>query len=178
MLHRHFDFAPGELLVNYNGSSSAWSATPGPGMDKPQPSMWGFNPKGELIPTEYRYAKGHKVGMGDKELAFVAKFKDLLDQMNLAEQLGLVEYAGDDYEGSCEITMGSVNVDLKPKDVRQPLSQSPSLTNLSPQFPEGLVQTDTAWFFSPELQKRGCRCTCDNRSDPHGHGAHVITQSA
>ncbi|KAH8781591.1 hypothetical protein BGZ57DRAFT_926373 [Hyaloscypha finlandica] len=57
--------------------------------------------------------------------------------------------------------MFSANINLKPKD-----------------YPEGLMGIDTAWFFSPPLRKRGCRCTCDNRTAPHGHGAHVITQSA
>lgn len=161
MLHRHFDLAPGEIMVNYNSTSTAWSATPGPGMDEPQPTMWDFTSSGKLIPTEFRYAKGHRLEMGEKELAFAAKFKNLLEQLKLTVKLGLVEYPGDDYEGSCEITMGQSNINLKPGD-----------------FPDGLVQTDTAWFFSPAIRKRGCRCTCDSRTDPHGHGTHVITQSA
>jgi hypothetical protein len=114
--------------------------------------------------------------MGERERAFVADFKRLLDGQNLVGMFGLCEYPGDDFEGTCEITMGSANINLKPKDVRQSSTELASTTNLSPtQYPEGLKETDTAWFFSPPLRKRGCRCTCDNRTDPHGH---VITQSA
>ncbi|KAF2844423.1 hypothetical protein T440DRAFT_327514 [Plenodomus tracheiphilus IPT5] len=160
MPHRHFDILPGQVMVNYNGTSTAWNATPGEGMDKPQPASWSFSSTGELLPIEFSYSKGHKVEIGEKETAFVADFKRLLDEKNLTKMFGLCEYPGDDFEGTCEITMGSANINLKPKD-----------------YPEGLKGADTAWFFSPPLLKRGCRCTCDNRAEPHGHGAHVITQS-
>lgn len=104
------------------------------GMDAAQPSMWGFTSTGDLILTEFRYAKGHKSEMGEKELAFAVKFKEVLERLNLAVQFGLVEYPGDDCEGSCEITMGPANINLKPKDVRQPRSQFSSLTNLFSKF--------------------------------------------
>jgi len=159
MPHRHFDILPRQIIVN--GTSTAWNATPGEGMDEPQPAIWSFSSSGELVPHEFRYSKRHKFEMGEKERAFVAEFKRLLDGQNLTEMFGLCEYPGDDFEGTCEITMGSANINLKPKD-----------------YPEGLKETDTAWFFSPPLGKRGCRCTCDNRTAPHGHGAHVITQTA
>jgi hypothetical protein len=161
MPHRHFDILPGQMIVNYNGTSTAWNASPGEGMDEPQPAIWSFSSSGEFVPHEFRYSKGHKFEMGEKERAFVAKFKRLLDEKNVAGMFGLCEYPGDDFEGTCEITMFSANINLKPKD-----------------YPEGLMGIDTAWFFSPPLRKRGCRCTCDNRTAPHGHGAHVITQSA
>ncbi len=78
MTHRHFD-------INYNGTSTAWDATPGEGMDEPQPAVWSFSSSGELVPDEFRYAKGHKFEMGEEERAFVAEFKRLLDGQNLAE---------------------------------------------------------------------------------------------
>ena len=179
MPHRHFDILPGQMIVNYNGTSTAWNASPGEGMDEPQPAIWSFSSSGELVPHEFRYSKGHKFEMGEKERAFVAKFKRLLDEKNVAGMFGLCEYPGDDFEGTCEITMFSANINLKPKDVRQSSTELASATNLClTQYPEGLMGIDTAWFFSPPLRKRGCRCTCDNRTAPHGHGAHVITQSA
>jgi hypothetical protein len=176
MPHRHFDIPPGHLMVNYNGTSTAWIVPSGEGMDEPQPTSWSFSPAGNLLPTEFSYSKGHKVQMGEKEITFVTKFKQLLDEKNLTEMFGLCEYPGDDFEGTCEITMGSANINLKPKDVRHPPFERHPLTQ-SIQYPEGLKGTDTAWFFSPPLLTRGCRCTCDNRTDPHSHGAHVITQS-
>ena len=179
MPHRHFDILPGQMIVNYNGTSTAWNASPGEGMDEPQPAIWSFSSSGELVPHEFRYSKGHKFEMGEKERAFVAEFKRSLDEKNVAGMFGLCEYPGDDFEGTCEITMFSANINLKPKDVRQSSTELASTTNLSPtQYPEGSLGIDTAWFFSPPLRKRGCRCTCDNRTAPHGHGAHVITQSA
>jgi hypothetical protein len=178
MPHRHFDINPGEVLVTYNGTSTAWNVTPGEGMDEPQPAIWSFSSSGELVPHEFRYSKGHRFEMGEKEHAFVADFKCLLDKMNVAGVFGLCEYPGDDFEGTCEISTPSANINLTLKDVRQSSIELEPTTNLSPtQYPEGLTGIDTAWFFSPPLMKRGCRCTCDNRSKPHGHGSHIITQS-
>jgi len=159
--HRHFDILPGQLMVDYNGTSTAWNANPSKGMDEPQPVTWSFSSSGALLPYEFKYSKGYKFEMGEEELAFVAKFKCLLDEHNLAGTFGLIAYPGDDFEGTCEITMGSANINLKPKD-----------------YPEGLVNTEVGWFFSKPLWTQGCRCTCDNRENPHGHGAHIITQSA
>jgi hypothetical protein len=129
MPHRHFDILPGQIIVNYNGTSTAWNATPGEGMDEPQPAIWSFSSSGELVPHEFRYSKGHKFEMGEKERAFVAEFKRLLDGQNLAGMFGLCEYPGDDFEGTCEITMGSANINLKPKDVRQSSTELASTTN-------------------------------------------------
>jgi hypothetical protein len=118
MPHRHFNILPGQVMVNYNGTSTAWIADPGEGMDEPQPAIWSFSSTGNLLPIEFNYSKGRKVQMGEKEVAFVAAFKQLLDEKNLAGMFGLCEYPGDDFEGTCEITMGSANINLKPKDVR------------------------------------------------------------
>ncbi|KAF1972834.1 hypothetical protein BU23DRAFT_589810 [Bimuria novae-zelandiae CBS 107.79] len=139
MPHRHFDILPRQII----------SVNPSEGIDEPQPAVWNFSSTGELIPTEFSYSKGPKAKMGEKERAFVASLKRLLDEKNLSEVFGLCEYLGDDFEGICEITISSANINLKPKD-----------------------------FFSPPLRKRGCRCTCDNRTAPYSHGTHIITQSA
>lgn len=72
MPHRHFNIPPGQLMVNYNGTATAWNATPGDGMDKPQPAAWSFSPAGELVPIEFSYSKGHKFEFGEKESVFVA----------------------------------------------------------------------------------------------------------
>ncbi|KAF9733863.1 hypothetical protein PMIN01_08206 [Paraphaeosphaeria minitans] len=138
MLHRHNDILPGQKM----------NKDPGAGMDEPQPAIWGYTPAGELAPTEFSYAKGHKVQLGGKEREFAAELLRKLDERGLIGVFGLCAYPGDDFEGRCEITQNSANINLKPQD-----------------------------FFSPPLITRGCRCTCDNRTTPHGHGTHVITQS-
>jgi hypothetical protein len=128
MPHRHFDILPGHVMVDYNGTSTAWIANPGEGMDEPQPASWSFSSTGNLLPTEFSYSKGRKVQMGKNEIDFVVAFKQLLDEKNLAGLFGLCDYPGDDFEGRCEITMGSVNINLKPKDVRHPSTEHHSLT--------------------------------------------------
>jgi len=57
--------------------------------------------------------------MGEKELAFIATFKAVLDSLDLGQLFGLCLYPGDDFMGSCEVTRGNVNVNLEPKDVSQ-----------------------------------------------------------
>ncbi|KAN0095803.1 hypothetical protein V8E51_016514 [Hyaloscypha variabilis] len=64
--------------------------------------------------------------MGEKERAFVAEFKRLLDKKNVAGMFGLCEYPGDYFEDTCEIAMFSAHINLKPKD-----------------YPEGLIGIDT-----------------------------------
>ncbi|KAF2105493.1 hypothetical protein BDV96DRAFT_655571 [Lophiotrema nucula] len=82
-------------MANYNGTSTAWNANPGEGMDKPQPVIWSFSSTGEFLPIEFSYSKGHKVELGGKERAFVAGFKRLLDEKNLTDMFGLCEYPGE-----------------------------------------------------------------------------------
>jgi hypothetical protein len=127
MLHRHFDIGPEQKMVNYNGTSTPWDAIYGEGMDEPQPITWSFS-SGVLLPIEFGYSKGHKVKMGEKELAFVTGFGRLLDGMNLTSTFGLCEYPGDEFGGTCEITIGKTNINLMPKDVRQLTTQCLSLT--------------------------------------------------
>ncbi|KAL5351012.1 hypothetical protein ACLOAV_004586 [Pseudogymnoascus australis] len=116
MPHRHFNIRPGEVMVSYNGTSTAWNVSPGEGMDKPQPAIWSFSSSGDLVPHEFKYSKGHRFEMGEKERAFVADFKRLLDENNVAGVFGLCEYPGDDFEGTCEISTASANINLTPKD--------------------------------------------------------------
>jgi hypothetical protein len=117
MPHRHFDILPGQMMVSYNGTSTPWNASLGPGMHEPQPAVWNFSAFGDLVPIEFDYSKGRKVEMGEKERASVANFKILLEEQNLRDVFGLCAYPGDDFEGTCEITIGSANINLKPKDV-------------------------------------------------------------
>ncbi len=43
MPHRHFDIFPEQIIINYNGTSTAWNATPGEGIDEPQLVVWSFS---------------------------------------------------------------------------------------------------------------------------------------
>lgn len=68
--------------------------------------------------TEFKYSKGYQVKIGEEERAFIVKFKSVLEDHNLTKLFGLCAYPGDNFEGTCEITVGSVNINLKPQDVR------------------------------------------------------------
>jgi hypothetical protein len=116
MLHRHFDLMPNQKLVEYNGTSTPWTAGSS-GMRKPQPSLWAFDDDGLLKPTEFRYAEKQDAPWTEKELAFSVKLKELLSQRGLDKKFGLARYPGDDFSGSCEITLGNANINLKPDDV-------------------------------------------------------------
>ncbi|KAI0528351.1 hypothetical protein GGR58DRAFT_519114 [Xylaria digitata] len=159
LMHRHFDIGEGEKLVEYEGTSAVWPSVVN-GMEDPHPHIWSFSQSGNLTPTEFRYSNGQSTKMGEKELAFFTKFKGLLDQYEVTDLFGLAQYPGDDFNGTCEITVGNTNINLKPAD-----------------YPEDLVSVDTVWFFSEPLWKRGCRCTCNANGDNHPHGRHVYTRS-
>ncbi|CEJ81040.1 hypothetical protein VHEMI01192 [[Torrubiella] hemipterigena] len=118
MMHRHFDLAPGERLVEYLGTSTPWSGS-SVGMNEPQPSMWAFDEDGLLRPTEYHYSAIIVDGFDQKELEFLAKLKPELDMRGLANLFGVARYPGDNFRGSCEFTQGRANINLQPKDVRE-----------------------------------------------------------
>ena len=116
LLHRHFDLGQDEKLVEYGSSSSPWSGLVAD-MKAPNPHVWSFSTDGSLKPTEFRYSNENPAIMGHSELAFIAKFKTLLDKHNLTDVFGLARYPGDDFQGTCEITIGNVNINLQPDDV-------------------------------------------------------------
>ncbi|KAK5988187.1 hypothetical protein PT974_12327 [Cladobotryum mycophilum] len=157
MIHRHFDLAPGEKLVDYDGTSVPWQG-PDRGLSAPQPCIWAFSANGELKPTEFRYSEAGNFTMGEDELLFIQKFKALLESYGATEVFGLCLYPGDDFNGLCEITVGRANINLKPAD-----------------WPKTLKAVDTAWFFSEPVWKRGCRCFCDDYASDHSHNRHVLT---
>jgi hypothetical protein len=128
MLHRHFDINPGEKTANYNSTFTVWNTKPGEGMGEPQPVIWGFSSEA-LVPLEFIYSKEHRFAISEKETSFIIKFKRLLEENGLVEMFGLCVYPGDDFEGSREITMGSVNINPKPNDVRQPSIECMLLTD-------------------------------------------------
>ncbi|PGG95971.1 hypothetical protein AJ79_09791 [Helicocarpus griseus UAMH5409] len=160
ILHRHFDLTIEERLVDYNGTSSPWPTAPTKGIEEPHPSIWAKAPDGYFRPTEYRYSRDDGGEIGEAELSFMDKFDQLLQRHDASGVFGLCCYPGNDFEGSCEITVGRANINLKPAD-----------------YPNDLQQVDTAWFFSVPLWTRGCRCTCNASAADHPHGTHVYTIS-
>jgi hypothetical protein len=72
---------------------------------------------------EFKYSKEYKFKIREKERTFITEFKRLLNRQNLAEVFNLYEYPGDDFESIYKITISLVNINLKPKDVRQSLTK-------------------------------------------------------
>jgi hypothetical protein len=159
MLHRHFDLEADEKLVDYQGTSTPWKESV-TGMKAPQASIWSFD-KGECLrPTEFHYSEKMDTPLSDDAIEFIGKLKVLLDKHDLTGVLGLARYPGDDFQGSCEITHGRANINLRPED-----------------YPADLQHIPTIWFLSEPLWKRGCRCTCNAAAKDHPHGVHVYTTS-
>ncbi|KAF3481525.1 uncharacterized protein GIQ15_04284 [Arthroderma uncinatum] len=135
ILHRHFDLNADERLVDYNGTSLPWPAAPTQGIEEPYASIWSKAADGTFRPTEYRYSQNHKAAaIGPAELSFMEEFDKLLQHHDASDLFGLCLYPGDDFEGSCEITVGRANINLKPAD-----------------YPSDLQVVDTTWFFSAPL---------------------------
>nr|QOD95034.1 HhpV [Paecilomyces variotii] len=160
MLHRHFDLEPGEMLVDYEGTSVPWNAGHVSGMKPPQPAIWAVSSDGEFKPTEFYFSEGEGLTIGEEELRFMKRFQELLHEHKVTQSFGLCRYPGDDFNGLCEITHGRANINLKPND-----------------WPKDLSAVDTAWFFSEPIWTRGCRCTCNASSPDHPHGVHIYTMS-
>jgi hypothetical protein len=70
------------------------------------------------VSHKFRYSKRHKFEIREKKQAFVAEFKRLLNRQNLAKVFGLYKYLRDDFKGTCKITIGLANINLKPNNVR------------------------------------------------------------
>lgn len=117
MLHRHFDLEANERLVDYQGTSTPWQATV-TGMRDPQAAIWAFDKDDVLRPTEFRYSETVDAPLPENAPDFIRKFNAFLKQLNMVNVLGLARYPGDDFQGSCEITHGRANINLKPEDVR------------------------------------------------------------
>lgn len=116
MLHRHFDLEGNERLVDYQGTSTPWQAAL-PGMKDPQAAIWAFDDNDVLRPIEFRYSETVDVPLPENAPDFIGKFNAFLKQLNMVGVLGLARYPGDDFQGSCEITHGRANINLKPEDV-------------------------------------------------------------
>jgi len=116
ILHRHFDLSAGEMLVEYNDTSTPWPLEGIDGMKPPHPSIWSRSLDGSFRPVEFRYSNHIEGGdIGEKEVPFMEEFHKLLQQHGAPDVFGLCP--GDDFDGTCEITQGRANINLAPADV-------------------------------------------------------------
>ncbi|KAM5447690.1 hypothetical protein McanMca71_006028 [Microsporum canis] len=125
-------------LVNYNGTSLPWPA-PTQGVEEPYISVWSKAADGTFRPNEYRYSQDYKEAAIDlAELGFIKEFDKLVQRHDASDLFGLCLYPGDDFEGSCEITVGRANINLKPADVRTPSLNVTLDPNEALQYPSDL----------------------------------------
>ncbi len=66
---------------------------------------------------KFKYSKGYKFEIGEKEHIFIAKFKRLLNKKNVAGIFSLYKYLGDNFKSIYKITIFSANINLKLKDI-------------------------------------------------------------
>lgn len=165
LLHRHFEMAPSERLVEYNSTSTPWDAADAQnigGMLLSQSWLFGDN---QLVPYEFCYSHGNAARAQrlsqDATLASMGRFLEELHAMLLAfgldKTLGLRRHPGLQFEGLVEVTAGRANINFHP-------------SVMSPK-----ESTETAWFFDPEYIKRGCTCKCNDVTASHGHMGHRTT---
>lgn len=92
MLHRHFDLERGEMLVDYEGTSVPWNEAHVSGMNPPEPAIWAISSDGDFKPTEFSFSAGNGLTMGEQELQFMKRFKELLHEHKATQSFGLCRY--------------------------------------------------------------------------------------
>ncbi|KAJ5532372.1 hypothetical protein N7494_008924 [Penicillium frequentans] len=166
MLHRHFDLEPGEMLVDYDGTS---------------PAIWSVSSEGDFKPTEFFYSEGEELILGKDELCFMERFKELLHEHEATESFGLCRYPGDDFNGLCEITHGRANINLKPSDLIGPETSGQKTSSLWTLLGSLLSQFGLADVDAPVTQAALItlmECTfilCLDRDERHIESSHLFS---
>lgn len=121
LLHRHFDLADNERLVEYNGTSTPWDLSDRPSTTSHlKPTVWGLTSEGLLQPYEFAFAPRMTNPVDitkDEHKDFVRKLSSLLKERKAEGLFGLCPYPGDDWKSVVEVTEGRTNINLKPEDV-------------------------------------------------------------
>ncbi len=119
LLHRHFELATNERLVDYRGTSVPWEMNKLAANIKP--STWMLSGAGTVHPYEFYHSldeDGPTLDFGDpRQRAFLAEFAVVLSQHNAQGLFRLCRYPGDNFKGQVEITQGRSNINLAPEDV-------------------------------------------------------------
>jgi len=148
ILHRHFDMAPNERLVEVNHVSTPWREgdceRTGASI---VPTSWLFRGN-QLIPYEFSF-----VGLGAKNKAgrtqpseypqFLQELATTLKKFKLHRYLALVVHPGPEYQGSVEFTAARANITVHPTEVSIPHT------------------LDAAFFFDPGYNERGLQMKCE-----------------
>ncbi|GAM86189.1 hypothetical protein ANO11243_042010 [Dothideomycetidae sp. 11243] len=123
LLHRHFDMADDEILVEHGSTSVPWNMPSNPDDymgGRILPRSWCFSPENNgLEPYEYEFRAHGEPGMPIDPLVhpdFVHELQDILDAHGLTSTLGLMSVPPDYITGAgigsvfCEKTFGRANV--------------------------------------------------------------------
>lgn len=113
--HRHTDLDFDEKMVHYGNSASPWRAMPG--MPDPSPSAWAFFSSSNPVPIEYHYPGSVRKELNQRESSFMQDLAELQRSMGIDGLFAACDHPGLDFQGSCEVTQGRSNINLKPEDV-------------------------------------------------------------
>ena len=178
LLHRHFDMAPDRLLVERNGTSTAWANVhvgvnifnedephliyPNSFMLDPTTQKWmGYEHGFSALNGADKYV----VDINDpKYEAFIVEFANALQSHGWDKLLGLSAWPGDGFGGFLEFTCAEANHCL-------------SLHEFKGDLKDCNRSSETTWYYEPGFTtipgcKTNCTCYCAlNRIGGHvGHG--------
>jgi hypothetical protein len=190
LVHRHFDMAEHEILVECNGTSTPWAVKPGtlgfnggteslvwpvawmlveeePEEDRTEDEQGNEVKHAKWMPYEFAFSPvgGRDSYIVDVDspayIAFLTEFTAALQASGFQDILGLRAWPGPGFKGLLEFTQGKANITLKPGEYV--LRDS-----------EEVGYTQTMWFWEKEFEDANCRCICNTgRHGGHvGHGGH------
>lgn len=167
-MHRHFDIAPDEKLVEFNNITTPWTINVGLNEFNGRTdslvyeTAWMLNPEGKWMAYEYAFSPvrgrdSYIVDIQDsKHRDFLNEYTAALEAGGWAKLLGLRAWPGKGFEGTFEFTQGKANINLVPGQFDM-------------EREEGIIYSETMWFWADEFRKRSGRCYCQQGR----HGGHV-----
>jgi len=116
ILHRHFDLAPNERLVEVNDVTTPWDVNEAATVEGSiTPTSWLFSGN-SLVPYEYAFVDSKSAtALGEQPSAFPAFIAELgtaLKALKVQRYLALTAHPGPDFKGSVEFTVGRTNVSV------------------------------------------------------------------
>ncbi|KAI6355348.1 hypothetical protein MCOR25_008234 [Pyricularia grisea] len=156
MLHRHFDMAPNERLVEYGATSTPWELESDKNTIKPH--CWVLGQDG-VSPYEFRYdpqnnATELEIDFNSPKIqAFAHEFIQLVDKIGGTGLFGICAHPGArQFTNRLEFTEGRANITIPMEEVPEDMKRN---------------MTSAAWYFHNDQLER-CSCSTDS-SGRHCH---------
>jgi len=158
VLHRHFDLAPNECLVEVNGVSIPWDVARARGLEGGiAPTSWLFSAD-QLIPYEFKFIDRISTKEHQEDPTAFPEFLDelvtALKKNRVQRYLALTVHPAPDFRGSVEFTVGRANISLAPERITE------------------MHTLDASFFFDPEYEAKQAKEKCE-----YGHCDAPLQQS-